>query len=165
MPIQSAITNKSGTSMLYVNNPSATNSLLQFEKSGRRYYPKIAKTVDSILIPTITIDDFCNKESIQEIDILKMDVQGGEMIALNGALESLKMHIFSLIYTEIMFTPFYKEGVMFWEICNFLSKYKYTFFDMYDLQYARNGQLTHADAIFVSQKIRKNVIDAIRPEP
>lgn len=164
-PIQMAVADRTGTEELYVRRWSVTNSLSPLPKSGRRYYPKKVETItDKIEVPVITIDDFCREESISEIHILKMDVEGGELKALQGVTEKLKQHSIALIYIEVSFVPLF-EGLMFYEISNFLSNYGYTLFDIYNNSHARNGQLRSADAIFVSPQIRRDVIDSFDPEP
>lgn len=39
---------------------------------------------------TISIDDFVKSKNIQNIDFIKMDIEGSETAALNGALETIK---------------------------------------------------------------------------
>lgn len=164
-PIRMAVSDKAGTREFYVNQLSGTNSLLPRPISGRRYYPKNAETVGKIEVPVTTIDDFCREESISDIQVLKMDIQGGELMALQGATKKLKHGSIALIYTEVMFVPLYEEGAMYYKICSFLSDYEYTLFDIYNTSNARNGQLKFADAIFVSPQIRTDVIDSFGPEP
>lgn len=163
-PIRAAVSDKVGTTELYVNQLSETNSLFPYPVCGRRYYPKKAETVTNIQVPATTIDDFCGKHSISEVDILKMDIQGAELMALRGAAEKLKQGLIQLIYTEVMFVRHYEEGAMFQEISNFLAAYDYTLFDIYSTFHARNGQLGYGDAVFVSRRIRGEVLDSFKEE-
>ena len=39
---------------------------------------------------TLTIDDFVRNNSIAKIDFIKMDIEGAELSALNGAIETIK---------------------------------------------------------------------------
>ncbi len=48
------------------------------------------ENVTTILVPTTSIDNFCEREGIDEIHILKMDIQAGELLALKGAYKKLK---------------------------------------------------------------------------
>ena len=164
-PIQMGVSHTIGTREFYVNQRDGTNSLFPRPKSSRRYYSKDDKTIDRIEIQVTTIDDFCRKESISEIQVFKMDIQGGELLALKGATEKLERGSIALIYSEVSFIPHYEGGAMFYEICNFLANYNYSLFDVYNHMYAKNGQLRFADAIFVSPRIRKDIIDSFEPEP
>lgn len=46
--------------------------------------------VTSGKVPTITIDDFVERKNIPKIDFIKMDIEGAELKALKGAINSLK---------------------------------------------------------------------------
>ncbi len=153
--IQMAIADKTGIADLYVNQFNTSNSLLPRPKSGPRYYTKGAEAIDRIKVSTSSIDDFCLKESIAQIHILKMDIQGAELMALRGAAGKLKEYSIALIYTEVMYLPHYEGGPMFHEICSFLSNYGYMLFDIYNNFYLKKGQLNCGDAIFVSPRILK----------
>ena len=52
-------------------------------------------------ISTITIDELINKNSITDIIIMKIDIEGGELNALRGALNTLKTNIIKNIIIEI----------------------------------------------------------------
>jgi FkbM family methyltransferase len=39
--------------------------------------------------PTITIDDFCRRKSLQAVDYIKMDIEGSEAEALEGAADTI----------------------------------------------------------------------------
>jgi len=41
---------------------------------------------------TITIDDFVISNNIEQVDFIKMDIEGAEPIALKGAIETIKKH-------------------------------------------------------------------------
>jgi FkbM family methyltransferase len=109
-PIPIAISDKAGIREFYVNQLSEANSLLPRPTSGRRYYPMNAQTITKIEVPVTTIDGFCKEQSISEIHILKMDIQGGELMALQGATEYLSRGLIALIYTELLFVPHYEGG-------------------------------------------------------
>jgi len=150
-PIQFAVSNKVGKRKFYINQNSATNSLLPTTDDAEYWAdsPNAIRSVTTIEVAVTTIDDFCKQESINEIQILKMDIQGGELNALQGATEKLNERSILLIYTEILFVPIYEGQTLFYEICNLLSGYGYRLFDMYNFAHARNGQIKWGDAIFV----------------
>jgi len=159
-PFRLAVSDRAGVRKLYVNPDRSCNSLLQRPENVRKYYHGKAGNIATVEVNVTTIDDFCRKESIPKIHILKLDVEGAELMVLRGAVGKLAENSIELIYTEIMFIPHYKGGVMFYELCNFLSKFDYTLFNVYDLKRAVNGQLRWANAIFVSPHVRANVIDS-----
>jgi FkbM family methyltransferase len=164
-PVQMAIADKPGTRKFYVRGRNDSNSLLPSAKYGQRYEHIEGATINKIIdVPVTTIDEFCSDESISEIQILKIDIEGSELMALRGATEKLSGHLIGLIYSEATFIPHNQDEPLFYEVCEFLLSYDYTLYDIYHTIRARNGQLRRADVIFVSPQIRR-VIDSIDPMP
>lgn len=146
-PIQLAVSDRPGRKKFFLNQSCLTNSLLpSVDKTG------LYENTATIEVPVTTIDDFCRRESIDGIQILKMDIQGGELLALQGATEKLKQQAITLIYTEILFTSLYEEQAFFFHAYDFLSGYGYELFDMYNYSYLETGQIAWGDAMFISPR-------------
>lgn len=156
--IPMAVAEQPGPRILYINDVDATNSLLPAAASSRRYLPGKG-TKGSIQVDATSIDEFVESHRVETVHILKMDIQGGELMALKGAQRVLKEVQMPLIYTEIMFVPYYKNQPLLNDIWDFLAGYGYSMFDIYFLQRADNGQLGYANALFVSTEVRKSIID------
>ena len=160
-----AVSETTGVQKFYANHQSATNSLLPRPTMLRRYYPEDASLKAEIEVPVISIDNFVCTKNIEKLDILKMDIQGGELKALQGAKQVLKKKNILLIYLEIMFVPHYENAPLFYKLWDFLESYQYTLFNIYNLSRAKNGQLRQGDALFVHQQVRSSVIDRFDKEP
>lgn len=163
--VQKAVSDKNDTEDFFVNGLDATNSLLSRPKDARRYFPKKGETLDVITVDTVTIDSLRSEIELGRIDVLKFDIQGGELKALHGAKETLSEGGLSVIYTEIMFVPHYEKGPLFHEVWSYLSKYGFSLFDIYNLHRAQNGQLRYGDALFICESLRDRVIDLFPDEP
>lgn len=159
-----AVGRESGTATFHVNQTSGTNSLFPRPSSSRRYYETKSAPVTTIEVRVTTLDSFLSEQNLTSIDILKFDIQGGELNALRGAQSTLESGGFALIYTEAFFVPHYEGAPLFHEISSFLNDFGYTLFDLYDLKKARNGQLRFCDALFVSSQVRRDVIDRFTEE-
>ena len=159
--IPAAVSEVSGQRKFFVNYRSATNSLLPRPFTLRKYYPEDAGPKTEIQVPVLSIDDFVSTKKIKKIDVLKLDIQGGELMALKGAIQTLKKGNASLVYLEIMFVPHYENMPLFYELWNFLETHQYTLFDIYNLKRAKNGQLRQGDALFVSRQVRLNIVDQL----
>ncbi len=160
-----AMSDVTGRKTFYLNENSATNSLLPREKNERRYYSKAADSCGSLEVDTLSIDDFMQKENIEHIDIVKFDIQGGELMALTGASDTLEGSRISLIYTETLFVPHYEDNPLLLDLWKYLDEYGYSFFDIYDLFRAANGQLRFADTLFISSETREKVLNSFVEEP
>lgn len=147
-----ALSNKEGTAFLNVNSFSPTNSLLPTSSMGSFYWGEDKlETRSRIEVDVNSIDLFCAKNSINKIDILKIDVQGYEFMVLNGAKEMLASQSISLIYMEIITAPTYEGQHKLHEYLSLLDSFDYELFDFYN-PVKKNKQLIQADFLFVSNE-------------
>src|SRR4028119_1536074 len=93
---QLAVSDAVGTADFYLHAYTSYgwNSLLP--KSPTSIIVPEDKSV--VKVPTITIDVFCDRHNINTIDLLKLDIQGGELLALKGAVNMLQKGGINLIY-------------------------------------------------------------------
>jgi hypothetical protein len=82
-----------------------------------------------------------------------MDIQGGELMALQGAKNMLESASIDVIYTEVLFAKIYEGQATFYTIGEFLEQYGYILYGLYHLSYANNGVVLFGDAIFISPSI------------
>jgi FkbM family methyltransferase len=143
---QLALAAEKGNRTLYVNQSVDTNSLLPGTSTGLSSDQHV-KNVTTLNVETTTIDDFCGERGINRIDILKMDIQGGEWDALRGAASLLKAGSIGLIYSEVYFIEQYEKQPLFHDISKLLHRYGYYLQDLYSPIYG-NGSLAWGDAVF-----------------
>ena len=106
---------KEKTTLYYDEELSGLASLYNRELDYRKIYFKKSEKIN-----LDTIDSFCKKNSIKEIDLLKIDVEGNELRVLRGAKEMLKNKKIKLIQFEfggcnIDSRVFFKD---FWNMLN-----------------------------------------------
>lgn len=155
----------SGPRTLFVNGFDPTHSLLPRPTGSKRYFPARAATVDRVQVQTITLDDFCRREGIEFVDLLKLDVQGAELEVLRGASNLLEKQGVGVIFTEVAFVPHYQGAPLMHELWRYLADVGYTLYDLVPELHGKDGQLRYGDAIFVSSALRRDVIDAADGEP
>lgn len=145
-PENIALSETNGTAVFFVNNLHYTNSLLQ---NNEDYTAKIDvyNPIKTTKVQTEKLDTYCQKNNIERINILKIDVQGGELLVLKGAQEMLSRGAIDLIYTEVEFTPIYKNQPLFDDIENFLRQYGYTVHKKYNISYESTKPIS-GDVIF-----------------
>jgi FkbM family methyltransferase len=92
---QMGISDKTGAEQLFLSTSN---------KGDHRMYSVEGRS--GVVIQVTTLDDFCKQQSIEKIDVIKMDIQGAEGLALDGMKETLRnnKHI-------KMFTEFWPEGL------------------------------------------------------
>jgi len=142
-----AVADKIEKKQFFVNKNVDTNSLLRPQKAGLSSDAKV-KNEYTIDVQTTTIDSICEQKEINRIDILKMDIQGGELAALKGAVKMLSQKRISCIYSEVYFIEQYENHPLFHDVSKYLFEFGFVLQDIYNPIYA-NGNLVWADAIFV----------------
>lgn len=78
------------------------------------------------IFPLITIENLLNKNKINTLDYLKIDVQGYEQEVLRGLGEYKPI----MIKLEISFVPLYKKSSIIFEVCDYLYKLGYISFHL-----------------------------------
>ncbi len=147
---KNAVSSTEGPKTFFVNKNVDTNSLLSPRKTGLTSDEQV-KNISTIKVDSIVLDDFCTSENIKHIDILKMDIQGGEYDALKGLKGILSTSSIDLIYSEVYFVEQYKEQPLFHDISKLLFGYGYHLQDIYNPIYG-NGSIAWADVIFTKNK-------------
>jgi FkbM family methyltransferase len=114
------------------------------------------RVVSSRRIETRRLDDLAETAGV---DFLKLDVQGAELLVLQGAAERLRDVL--IVHTEVEFLPLYKGQPLFADIDGFLRARGFAFHTMTPFGrsfkpllvnnsiYASLNQLIWADAIYV----------------
>ncbi|HEX8832800.1 MAG TPA: FkbM family methyltransferase [Abditibacteriaceae bacterium] len=152
---QLAVSSASGVAEMNSNASSATNSLLNSDKRAASYWGDgVYETKSKVQVTTTTVDEFCKEHDIAAIDILKLDIQGLEYQALQGAAGMLSSQAVSLIYTELIMVPAYQGQKQFHEYLHLLCGFGYELLDLYSPALVRK-QMIQADCIFVSSKFKQ----------
>jgi FkbM family methyltransferase len=149
-----ALSETDSTDVLQVNTHDGTHSLLEI--GDGRYWEGPAETLHRQSVETISLDKFCSDRKLDSVDILKMDIQGGELQALKGAAELLGRGAISLIALEVLFKPLYKAQPLFWDVADYLRSFGYGLHGLFECHYhSRNPHvLSWADAIFTAPQLQ-----------
>lgn len=142
-----ALSNTNGTMNFFVNKSKATNSLLK-PLLTHSFIDEYISIEENIRVTTKKIDTFLENYKINEIDILKIDVQGGELLVLEGAQETLRNKKVKLIYSEIWLIEGYKGQPLYHDIAAYLATFGYLPFGIYNMHYRKDGHFLWGDAIF-----------------
>ncbi len=81
------------------------------------------KKIDEVKI--ITLDGYCLKNSINNIDILKIDTQGYEDKVLEGSINMIKKGNIKVIITEIILDDVYDKNFSFTDLEKYLLPYNF----------------------------------------
>lgn len=116
---------KDGT--LFLGNHPGTSSLLPKNDDfgiGWRFTSEVP-------VKVVTIDAYCKEKRIRSIDVLKMDIQGYEFEALQGATDLLARHAIYLIFLEVLYVELYQGAPLAHQLHNFLVSRGYRLLHTY----------------------------------
>jgi len=143
------LTDVSGSRSFYANASHGTNSLLGTASGVDDVWGKgLLETQETFKLPFRTIDEFVEENGIPRIDLLKLDIQGAELMALQGATRMLQEKRIGLIYTEILVAPSYEAQPHPHQLLKLLYEHGFRLHNLYNLN-SKGGQLRQMDAIFV----------------
>jgi len=150
-PQHFALSNRAGKVRLNVTESPGMTSLFAVSEQLQKAYPKETAVKEALEVECITIDEWVKANGNPRIELMKLDIQGGELLALKGAVEELKRSTL-LIYSEIFFNPLYQGGALYSEIDLFLREQGFSLFNIYKPRSNRNDMLVQANAIFIKTR-------------
>jgi FkbM family methyltransferase len=144
-----AIGDVEGPLWLSSNRSSFTNSIWKTDPLATESWGEgVLDAQSTIRVPATTIDLYCKANGIETIDILKLDIQGGELKALRGAKSLLKAGKVALIYMEVIHAPTYLGQPYFEDYLHFFREASYVMLNIYN-PITKLGKLLQCDVIFV----------------
>lgn len=110
LKIEKSIIENKISNIEVIKKPVASKSLLKFSPVNRNNHDGnnvggIQYVASNDGIETICLDDFIKSKNLEHIDLLKIDIEGGELDCLNGARESIETKKIKNILIEI--TPLF----------------------------------------------------------
>lgn len=152
LPFEFALGDQDGGGVLFLNQNSTTNSLLQNSDSLVRFVrkPTSVTPIGKSAINIFRLDTFCDQNEISSIDVLKIDTQGFELKVLKGAGQLLESKRIRFVYLEVLFVPLYEQQAEFHEVHRVLAMCGYRFVNLYGLMRDDRGLLKWGNALYMA---------------
>jgi FkbM family methyltransferase len=143
------LSNEKGSQKFYINLGSQTNSLLELGQDAKEIWGGFSGlTADKeVLCEFNTIDNFMLEEKIDQIDFLKLDVQGAEYKVLQGARNALENKKIKLIQLEALIGEQYVGQKTIAYYVQELADFDYKLKNISDIAVV-NDNITQIDLIF-----------------
>ena len=122
-----------------------SSSLLRATSLQTEVFPG-TETADSEIVQVLPIDRVLTSEQLKPPALVKLDVQGYELKALEGCASLLPL--FSYVYLEISFGEFYEGQATASELFDYLRQRGFDFKGVYNTVYDRNGLAAQCDCFF-----------------
>ena len=126
-------------------NEHEASTMSSFLASGKDYEPGPVSTYQMRID---TIDDYCARESIDHVDVLKIDTQGFDLEVIKGAESMIDQERIAMILVEINFAEYYDGQVSAGQLIDHLTAHGYLPVCFYPMMYC-NGRGFWADGLFL----------------
>lgn len=140
-PIPLALSSRQESVPMYIMAHRELNSFLK--PSG-----DWARTEKVIEIQSTTVDMFCHERGIEQIDILKVDVQGAELAVFRGAAGMFQKRAVRAVFTEVYFDPVYTGMPVFADLDGELRSHGFRLHGIYSLTAGSDGHLDLGNALY-----------------
>ncbi len=143
-----AVGDHDGTATLNITASPGTTSLLNPNQTLKDSYSHESQVIARHEVPLVTLDSWLNNVPDRPIELIKLDIQGGELAALRGARQLLTSSV-RLVYTEVMFNSLYEGGAVFADLDAELRTCGFLLHDIFKPKYNERGMLMWGNAIYL----------------
>ncbi len=140
-----ALADAAGESTFHVSSSRASSSLLGIGPQQVEIWPQTAEA-ETITVKVERIDRLLDVEEILRPCLLKLDVQGAELLVLDGADGLFKA--IDHVYLEVSFVELYIGQDLFPEIFSRMAACNYEIANIAELTHDRLGRLVQANVLF-----------------
>lgn len=151
VPQLKALSNTEGQMTFHITQSPGRSSLFKTAVNAADADHEKRQVKQTIDVPVVTVDQWKQRENVGKIDLMKLDIQAGELNALKGADKTLREEV-SMIFTEAFFNPRYQGGALFGEIDTYLRQCGFTLFSIYSPRANEQGKLLWANVLFVHEE-------------
>lgn len=144
--VVAALSDSNGEADFEINTSDASSSLLKIDSRSSKWFDLDLSVARKISVPTLTLPQLMDEQQLDEIDLLKLDLQGAERLVLTGG-ETVLDRI-RVVYTEVFFERLYAGAWLFWEINDFLAARGFKLCGLSSIVHAPDGSLLQANATF-----------------
>jgi FkbM family methyltransferase len=144
--VSAALSDREGEAQFEVNRSDASSSLLPIDPRNSSWFGLDLRVARKVQVQTTTLPALMEQEQLATVDLLKLDLQGAERLALTGG-EAVLPRI-RVIYSEVLFEPLYGGAWLFGEMNEFLRDRGFKLCGLSNIVHANDGDLLQANATF-----------------
>jgi FkbM family methyltransferase len=133
------------TATIYVTEDDDSSSLLPITQMQSSMFPG-ATEKETRQVTVLPLSQALGNTSIPHASLLKIDVQGFELVVLQGSEDILKK--FSHLYIECSFIELYQGQALAYQVISWLEKRNFALIGIYNPSYGKKGQAVQADFLF-----------------
>jgi FkbM family methyltransferase len=145
---QVAIGSRAGEAAIHVSKADDSSSLLPIASLQTELFPGTVE-IGTETIKVGRLSEFLSAKDITSPALLKLDVQGYELEALQGCSDLIPC--FDTILVECSFMELYEGQAFAHNIIQFLDEHGFALRNVYNLDYNRAGEAIQGDFVFTRQ--------------
>jgi FkbM family methyltransferase len=146
---RTAIGKQAGEATIHVAGADASSSLLPITQLQSSLFPGTSE-VRTESVQVRPLEALLKRDQIVAPALLKIDVQGYELITLQGC-ESL-LDAFEFVYVECSFVELYAGQALAHDVCRFMAEHDFRLAGVYNLHYDSAGRAIQGDFLFANQR-------------
>ncbi len=135
-----------GTAKLEINQFDATSSTLAAKRESQYLSGIDVGLVEVIECKSESLDALLNGRLHDSIELLKIDVQGAELLVLSGAKKCLSST--NLVWIEVSFKPLYDGACLFHEVHDQMQQLGFQMLELEPGFRSPSGELLQADVLY-----------------
>jgi len=143
-----ALGRSEGTATFNVLTNRPSSSLLRVTPDSSRLFHRPMDLQGTIEVPVRTLDSVFAECGLEELDLLKIDVQGYELEVFAGGVSSLRKTY--LVVIEVSFFEHYYAQPLFPDIYSFFTAAGFGMYRMFGYAYDDRGCLLQCDVVFIN---------------
>lgn len=143
-----ALSDQPGTIDFYETKWVGQTSRFAPSKRLINLFPHSAEAKKKTTVPAVRLDDWMQENGNPPIQLMKFDIQAGELLAMRGAARTLESTVL-MVYTEIYFNRMHEGGALFGDLDLFLRDRGFVLYNIYGPRSDDRDMLIFGNAIFV----------------
>jgi FkbM family methyltransferase len=144
--VAAAMSDRIGEIEFRDNEHRASSSLLPASPQLRALFHRSFDEVAVVKVPAITLDELFVRERWTQVDLMKVDIQGGERALLAGGGSTLTR--VRVIYIEVLFQQLYENCALFCELHEKLTRDGFHLQFLDDFRPSQEGDLIYGNACY-----------------
>ncbi|MFA7236345.1 MAG: FkbM family methyltransferase [Phycisphaeraceae bacterium] len=152
-PLAVALSDESGELELHETAQPGLVSRFKPNDLLHTRYPEQSQIRRTVKVPVTTLDQWWEQAGRPEVQLIKSDIQAGELRMLRGAADMLAATV-PAIYAEVCFNPLYEGGALYSDIDLFLRERGFMLYNLYAPRHdpRGSGMLLWAHALFMHRE-------------
>jgi FkbM family methyltransferase len=145
--VHAAIIDQSRPVQLRINTHRDASSVLPINAISAELFGKELQEVERVEVPGLSLDALFQQERLEQVDLLKVDIQGAEKLLIAGG--RLALSHTRAVYIEVGFAEFYQSSGCFTELHQLLNAHVFKLRSFHECRLGQDGCLAYANALYL----------------